>query len=69
MAGSSEGRMRALARGVKFGAKPKLNVNEITQLINDYEAPGCSKMEIADHYGISRSSVYRIYSENCQHLK
>jgi DNA invertase Pin-like site-specific DNA recombinase len=66
---SSEGRMRALARGVKFGAKPKLNVNEITQLINDYEAPGCSKMEIADHYGISRSSVYRIYSENCQHLK
>ena len=33
---SSEGRMRALARGVKFGAKPKLAKNEISQLINDY---------------------------------
>jgi len=59
---SYKGRMRALARGVKFGARSKLNKNEISQLINDYEAPGCSKMEIADHYGISRSSVYRIYS-------
>lgn len=63
---SYEGRMRALARGVKSGAKPKLTRNDISQLINDYEAPGCSKTEIADHYGISRSSVYRIYSENCQ---
>ncbi|MBW6510337.1 MAG: recombinase family protein [Desulfuromonadales bacterium] len=65
---SYEGRMRALARGVKFGARPKLTVNEISQLINDYEASGCSKTEIADHYGISRSSVYRIYSENCQQM-
>jgi DNA invertase Pin-like site-specific DNA recombinase len=65
---SCEGRMRALARGVKFGAKPKLTMNNISLLINDYEAPDCSKMEIADHYGISRSSVYRIDAENCQHM-
>jgi hypothetical protein len=58
--------MRALARAVKFGARPKLTKNEISQSINDYEAPGCSKMEVTDPYGISRSSAYRIYSENCQ---
>jgi len=57
---SSEGRMRALARGVKFGAKPKLTKNEIAQLIEDFETPGCSKADIAEHYGISRSSVYRL---------
>jgi DNA invertase Pin-like site-specific DNA recombinase len=58
--------MRALARGVKFGAKPKLTRDEISQLINDYETPGCSKTEIAEHYGINRSSVYRLYSEHRQ---
>jgi hypothetical protein len=31
-----------------------------------FEAPGCSKTEIAEHYGISRSSVYRLYAENRQ---
>ena len=62
---SLEGRARALARGVKFGARPKLSKQEIIELINDYEAPGCSKTEIAEHYGISRSSVYRLYAENC----
>jgi len=61
---SYEGRMHALARGVKFGAKPKLTKNELTQLIDDYEKPGCSKTEIAEHYGISRSSVYRLYAES-----
>ena len=63
---SYEGRMRALARGVKFGAKPKLTKNELTQLVDDYETPGCSKTEIAEHYGISRSSVYRLYAESHQ---
>jgi len=61
---SLEGRMRALARGVKFGARPKLTRDELGQLVEDFEAPGCSKTEIAVHYGISRSSVYRLYSQN-----
>jgi DNA invertase Pin-like site-specific DNA recombinase len=60
------GRLKAIARGVKFGAKPKLTKHEISELIRDFEAPGCSKADIAEHYGISRSSVYRIYTENCQ---
>lgn len=61
---SLEGRLKAMARGVKFGAKPKLTRQEIVNLIKDFEAPGCSKTEIAEHYGISRSSVYRLYAEN-----
>lgn len=63
---SMEGRLKAIARGVKFGAKPKLTKQEISELIRDFEAPGCSKADIAEHYGISRSSVYRLYAENCQ---
>jgi len=63
---SYEGRQRALARGVKFGARPKLTKNELAQLIDDYETPGCSKTEIAEHYGISRSSVYRLYADHHQ---
>lgn len=61
---SLEGRLKAMARGVKFGARPKLTKQEISDLIKDFEAPGCSKTEIAEHYGISRSSVYRLYAEN-----
>jgi hypothetical protein len=57
---SREGREKALARGVKFGAKPKLSKEDLGKLVRDFEAPGCSKVEIAEHYGISRSSVYRV---------
>lgn len=63
---SEEGRIKAIARGVRFGAKPKLSEKEIQELIRDFEAPGCSKKEIAEHYGIARSSVYRLYAENRQ---
>jgi transposase len=37
---------------------------EIAELLKDYETPGCSKREIGEHYGISTSSVYRLYYEN-----
>lgn len=61
---SMEGREKAIARGVKFGAKPKLTKQEIADLGRDFETPGCSKTEIAEHYGISRSSVYRLHAEH-----
>jgi DNA invertase Pin-like site-specific DNA recombinase len=64
---SLEGREKAKARGVVFGAKPKLTPQEIVELLNDYETPGCSKREIAEHYGISTSSVYRLYYEKDRH--
>ena len=61
---SQEGRLKAIQRGVKFGARPKLNPQQLRELVEDYEAPGCSKTEIAEHYGISRASVYRLYRMN-----
>lgn len=60
------GRSRPFGLGVAFGAKPKLSKNENQELIRDFEAPGCSKTEIAEHYGIARTSVYRLYAENRQ---
>jgi DNA invertase Pin-like site-specific DNA recombinase len=63
---SLEGRMKALQRGVKFGARPKLSAQELRELVNDFKAPGCSKSEIAENYGISRASVYRLYHLNRQ---
>lgn len=65
---SLEGRQKAKERGVVFGAKPKLSDDEIQALLRDYEAPGLSKREIAELYGISKSSVYRLYYENRQAL-
>ena len=61
---SREGRERAIARGVKFGANPKLTPDEIQMLLNDFDSPGLSKPEIAKIYGISTSSVYRLYYES-----
>ena len=61
---SQEGRLKAIQRGVKFGARPKLDPQQLRELVEDYEAPGCSKTEIAEHYGISRASVYRLYRMN-----
>lgn len=65
---SKEGREKAIANGVKFGAPQKLSETEIIQLINDYESPDVSKKELAAFYGLSRSSVYRIYKERHQNL-
>jgi len=61
---SREGRERAIARGVKFGARPKLTPEQIQMLLSDFEEPGLSKPEIAKIYGISTSSVYRLYYES-----
>ena len=60
---SREGREKALANGVRFGAPAKLTEAEISQLIEDYGSPDVSKKELAEFYGLSRSSVYRIYKE------
>jgi DNA invertase Pin-like site-specific DNA recombinase len=46
---SMEGRLKAIARGVKFGAKPKLIKQEISELIRDFEA-----QELAPGFQLSR---------------
>jgi DNA invertase Pin-like site-specific DNA recombinase len=65
---SLEGREKAKARGVVFGARPKRTSHKIIEILNDYETPGCSKREFAEHYGISISSVYRLYYEHREAL-
>lgn len=61
---SREGREKAIARGVKFGARPKLTSDEVQALVLDFTTPGLSKRDLAELYGISISSVYRLYAEN-----
>ena len=61
---SREGREKAKERGVRFGARPKLTTDEIQTLVQDFHTPGLSKHELAELYGISISSVYRVYGEN-----
>src|SRR6056300_2086039 len=61
---SLEGREKAKERGVKFGAKPKLSPEEVQMLLKDFESPELSKPDIAELYGISTSSVYRLHYEN-----
>jgi DNA invertase Pin-like site-specific DNA recombinase len=61
---SREGREKAKERGVRFGARPKLTTDEIQTLVQDFHTPGLSKRELAGLYGISISSVYRVYGEN-----
>jgi len=61
---SREGREKAKARGVKFGARPKLSPNEVQSLVQDFTTPGLSKRDLSELYGISISSVYRLYAEN-----
>lgn len=55
-----EGRARAKADGVKFGARPKLTMKQLKELQSEFATPGASKKEIAAKFGISRSTAYRL---------
>jgi len=57
---ASEGRARAKAEGVKFGAHPKLTIKQLKALRIEFTTPGASKKEIASRFGISRSTAYRL---------
>ena len=60
---SREGRERAIARGVKFGIRAKLSSDEISEMVRLFETDELSKRDICEIFGISRSSVYRLYGE------
>jgi DNA invertase Pin-like site-specific DNA recombinase len=53
-----EGVAAAHKRGVKFGAKPKLNPEQELELMEDIKT--ISKSKIAEKYGVSRATVYNI---------
>jgi DNA invertase Pin-like site-specific DNA recombinase len=67
---TSTGRAAAKARGTKFskfGRKPKLEpaqLKHIHQLVDEGKA---SRQEIADLFGIDRSTLYRVLSQRPMH--
>ena len=60
---SMEGRMRAIAKGVRFGVRAKMSDEEIAEMVRMFETDELSKQDIAEVYGISKSSVYRLYAD------
>lgn len=57
---TNEGRLRAKAKGVIFGRKNKLTPSETKKLKQEASTWEGSKADLAEKYGISRSSLYRL---------
>ena len=56
---TAEGRAIAKANGVRFGRKPKLTEEEEEQLKAEFPT-SVDKVKVAEKFGISKSSAYRI---------
>jgi DNA invertase Pin-like site-specific DNA recombinase len=59
LARTAEGRTRALARGVRFGRKPKLTLHQIAEAKARREA-GEALTEIDRSYNVSHSTISRL---------
>jgi DNA invertase Pin-like site-specific DNA recombinase len=59
LARTGEGRTRAMARGVRFGPKPKLSAFQIAEAIRRREA-GEAMTDIDRSYGVSHSTISRL---------
>jgi DNA invertase Pin-like site-specific DNA recombinase len=59
LARTGEGRTRAMARGVRFGRKPKLSAFQIAEAIRRREA-GEPMTGIGRSYGVSHSTISRL---------
>jgi DNA invertase Pin-like site-specific DNA recombinase len=59
LARTSEGRTRAMARGIKFGRKPKLTLHQMQEARARREA-GEALTEIARSYAVSHSTISRL---------
>jgi len=57
-----EGRVAAMARGVKFGAKPKLTSAQIGEM-RDKRANGVLIKDLMSEYRLSKASVYRLMKD------
>ncbi|SDK75121.1 recombinase family protein [Microbulbifer yueqingensis] len=55
-----EGVNKAKEKGVQFGRKAKLTKQQLESLRNDFAEGELSKGQLAEKYGLSRSSVYRL---------
>ena len=59
LARTGEGRTRAMARGVRFGRKPKLTSFQISEAIRRRDA-GEAMTDIGRSYGVSHSTISRL---------
>jgi DNA invertase Pin-like site-specific DNA recombinase len=57
---TSEGRARAMARGVKMGPKPKLTPHQMKEAIQRRERGDETLREIARSYDVSHSTISRL---------
>jgi DNA invertase Pin-like site-specific DNA recombinase len=57
---TSSGRAAAKARGTKFGRKPKLEPAKLRHIYELVDEGKASRQEIADLFGIDRSTLYRL---------
>ena len=55
----NEGRVRAMAAGVKFGRKPKLTKTEEESLATWIREDVLSKEDLAEKFNVSVSTIYR----------
>ncbi|SHI78835.1 Site-specific DNA recombinase [Malonomonas rubra DSM 5091] len=59
---TAEGRAAALAKGVKFGRKKKIDAlsdKKRRQMIKEFDTGALSKEDLAEKYRMSRASLYR----------
>jgi DNA invertase Pin-like site-specific DNA recombinase len=59
LARTGEGRTRAMARGVRFGRKPKLSPYQVSEAIRRRDA-GEAMTDIGRSYGVSHSTISRL---------
>jgi len=55
-----EGIAKAKERGVRFGRPKKLSDSQLSEMKAEFEAGVIGKTELANKYGISRPSLYRL---------
>ncbi|RQR22947.1 recombinase family protein [Burkholderia sp. Bp9143] len=60
---TSTGRAAAKARGTKFGRKPKLEAAQLKHIYQLVDEGKASRQEIADLFGIDRSTLYRVLAQ------
>lgn len=60
---ANSGRAAAKARGMKFGRKPKLEPVQIKRIYELADEGTASRQEIADLFGIDRSTLYRLLAQ------
>lgn len=57
---TEEGRLKAKAKGVKFGAKPKLTDAQLKLAITEFKEGTMTATAVAQKHGISRATLYRL---------